>query len=417
MKPLKDITVTVCDSGLFVFLAGALGPHVKKVYYCNPCASAFPKSAQLDLGTGYKEFEKILDWHSVVDETDLFVFPDIYYAGVQLDLEARGKLVWGSRKGEKLETERVWSKRLMEGLGLAVGGYYVMNGIEALKKHLKTHSNQYIKISATRGDAETQEAEEYDLVEGWIDDLASRLGARRDTQEFVCEDKIPDAIEMATDCYTVDGKFPKRCMWGIEAKATSYIGLTGAPPKQLTELNEKLSKLFAKTSYRNFWAMEGRITKDGVIHPIDACCRMGSPPGELVTLMYENLAEIMYMGAQGVLVEPKFKARYGVELMIHSSWLEKGHPVRVKFPPRLAPYVKLRNSCVRNGAHFVLPQGDNSPSLGGVVAVGDTLDAAIKKCKLIADKVRFINRDVDPDSLDKSVAELKKLGEYGLQLG
>jgi hypothetical protein len=49
-----------------------------------------------------------------------------------------------------------------------------------------------------------------------------------------------------------------------------------------------------------------RCTKDGKAYLIDPCCRAGSPPNELYQLMISNLADVIWYGAEGLVIEPEF---------------------------------------------------------------------------------------------------------------
>jgi len=82
--------VMIIDNGLFVELAVTLSKTFGKVYYHTPWVNAFPQSNTRLVGTGIPNVTRINDYWEVKDEVDLWVFPDIYCGGLQLELESQG---------------------------------------------------------------------------------------------------------------------------------------------------------------------------------------------------------------------------------------------------------------------------------------------------------------------------------------
>ena len=111
------------------------------------------------------------------------------------------------------------------------------------------------------------------------------------------------------------------------------------PPKLLS-LYETLAPTLEKYSYRNVLSLESRMGKD-TTYLCDPCCRGGSPPFELQMNLIENLAEIIWEGADGKLVEPKFAGKYGAQFIIESKW-SINNPLLVEFPADFRDRIKLR---------------------------------------------------------------------------
>lgn len=412
---LKYKTCLIYDHGLFVDLATTLSKDFGRVIYVNEWQCAFPTSNALKIGTGIPGVEGRDDIWSVFDQVDVFVFPDSFDGPMQLHLESLGKAVWGSRRGEELENFRKHSKQYMKDVGLTVGPYKAIKGLDNLREHLKKNKDQYVKISRTRGSGETFHALNYKNIEPRLDELQHSLGAQKDYTEFVCEDAVNDAVELGWDGYTIDGQFPSHAVTGIEAKSEGYAGRF-APyddaPQQLLDINEKLAPALKQYGYRNFFAVETRITKDGKAYVIDPACRFGSPPSEMLQVMYSNLSEIIWEGAHGNLVDPVPAGKWGAELMIHSSW-STDHWLEIQVPEDVRPFVKLRNLTVIDGRYFIVPGG---AGVGAVVAVGDTMQDAMDKCKEYAGQVEGYNLDIETDCFDKIKEVVSKLPEYGLKL-
>jgi hypothetical protein len=306
----------------------------------------------------------------------------------------------------------------LKSLGIPIGPYKVVTGLDALRGHLQEHDDQYVKISRSRGDMETFRSKNYRLIEPRLDELEHSLGAMKKIMQFVVEDAIPDAVEIGYDGYCIDGRFPKQAMWGIEVKDKSFV-MQCAPynalPKQVRSVNEKMAGTLKNFGYRGFISSELRVTKDGIGYAIDPCARAGSPPSELYQIMVKNWSDILWEGAEGVLVEPEFVAKWGAELLLLSSWATKNWQA-VEFPPSLRENVKLRQLTVIEGKYYFVPQMSDMPEIGAVVATGNTMEAAIKECKRIAGLVEGHYVEVIDGSLDEASAEFEKLAKFGIQV-
>ena len=409
-----EATCLVYDHGLFVSFAQTLSRSFKRVLYYNSWENAFPTTATMRIGCGLEGVESVDDIWQNFNETDLFIFLDIYDGHLQLALEAMGKLVWGSRKGEELECFRGPSKKRLHAAGLDVGKYKEITGMKALRAHLKSHDDQFVKLSRTRGDAETFFAKNYNSIEPRLDKMAHKLGPHQEYMQFICEDKIEDAVEFAYDGYTVDGQFPNKACYGIEAKSRGYLGHFvdyNKLPQQLQDMNAAMAPTLAQYQYRNFFAMEARVTEDGTPHVIDPCMRAGSPPSEMLQELYTNIADIFWYGAQGVCIDPEPVGEYGAELMITSKSAEDDW-LPVMFPPEIGQYVKLRNHCEVDGKTYISPGMD---SIGAVVATGKTPKEAKEKCKEYAKKIEGYQVETEPEAFDEIDGEIEKLAKIGIK--
>lgn len=414
----KNHSCLIYDNGLFVDLATTLAKDFGKVYYYTEWASAFPRSNSILVGTGIPGVTRTNDFWGVLDDIDLFVFPDVYHGPLQEHLVNLGKRVWGSRMGEELELFRDKSKEHLKTLGLSIGRYKIVKGLDSLRSYLKLHENQWVKISRTRGDMETFHSENYKLSEPRLDELEHMLGAKKHIMDFIVEDAIDNAVEVGYDGYTIDGRFPKAGMVGIEEKDKGYIGTFrnyADIPEPVKKTNELVSPTLREYKYRNFFTLEARITKDGTPWVVDPCARFASPPGELVQIMYTNLADILWHGAAGELIEPNPAAKWGVELLLHSEWADKNWQ-SVQFPMKIRDNVKFRNLAVINNEYYIVPQSQGLPEIGAVVAVGDTLEEARERVKELADQVKGYFVESYPESLDDAEKKIEKLKSFGIEL-
>lgn len=379
MKDPKDVVCLVVDNGLFCELAIKLAKTYKKVYYYVPWESAFPRLNLAKIGSGIDELELVDSIYGPhYEEVDLFCFPDIYFGWEQEHLLSHGKVVWGSRTGECLELQREGMKAIIQELGLPVGKFAHVKGMAALRDYLREHDNVYVKTDKYRGTFETFHSISYDLVEPKLDEVEWSLGRFKDIIEFTVEDALEDKVEFGTDAWTIDGKFPSKLISGLEIKDCGFASVFKdykALPEPLTRFNDKMVPVFEAYGYRGFFSTEIRIGADHEPYMIDFCARAPSPPNELYQEQYKNLADCIWAGANGVVIDPEPVAKYGAEIMLHSSFADKNwQPLR--FPEEIRDYVKLRNIYKDDRGYFVVPQSCGLPEIGAVVGLGNTLEEA-----------------------------------------
>jgi hypothetical protein len=179
-------------------------------------------------------------------------------------------------------------------------------------------------------------------------------------------------------------------------------------PECALEVNTKLAPQLKKYQYRGFLSTEIRKTEDGHAYLIDPCARMGSPPGELYQIIVENLAEVIWYGAEGLLVDPEFAGMWGAELILTSEALADSW-VKVTFPEEYLENVKLRYYTEHEGGYYVIPQANRMPYMGAVVAYGDTAKAAIDKCREIAETIDAFDMGSKGEALDVALKDLKAI--------
>jgi hypothetical protein len=403
-------TVCVVDNGLFPELAVKLAKDFGKTYYMSSWLTAFPRSNELLIGAGIPGVTRIDSIWPIINEVDLFVFPDIFHGPLQVFLRRIGKRVWGSALGENLEIMRGLSKRWLRDLGLPVGPYRQIRGLANLRAYLKENENQYVKISRTRGDMETFHAKNYKLIEPRLDELEHSFGARKAVAEFIVEEPIDPAIEVGYDGFTIDGQFPKAALFGVEIKDTAYLGNVvdyQSLPAGVRTVNQGLSKFFLDMNYRGFYSSEIRV-KNGTPYLIDPCCRMASPPGELYTYMIDNLADILWRGSIGEVIEPEYNGTWGAQLVMRSPWAEQNWQP-VEFPASMRDNVKLHYLTMIDGRHYYVPQQIEMPEIGSVVASGTSADDAMNKCVKLAEKVQGYGIKFQFDTLEQAAADMRKL--------
>lgn len=415
---MKDVVACCVDNGLFTDFALTIAPAFKKLYYWTPWANSFPKSNQLLPGDGFDEMERVRSLFDAIEKSDLIIFPDVYYGDLQEHLVRQGKLVWGSRKGEFLELNRMGAKTLMRKYGVQPSDGIEVHGLDDLRRYLMEHDDVWVKISTVRGDFETFKSETYELSEPKLDELEHRLGAKKLIAQFVIEPNIEPAVEWGIDAFTIDGQWPKRTFSGLEIKDLGFLGRVmewDEIPEYLRAPNEKLSPYFKDKEYRGFFSTELRILDDKTTYLIDPCCRLPSPPNEIQQMVFDNWPEILLRGAQGQMVDPNPVHKYGVCAMIHSSWSDKNWQ-SVKFPEEIRPFVKLRNHCKIEGVDYVVPQEVGLPEIGAVIGLGETLDDAIEHLKENAAQIKGYFLEIKLDSIETALEEKYKAEKLGIEI-
>jgi hypothetical protein len=419
LKPISEAVCMFVDHGLFISQALRLAQDFKKVYVYTPWETAFPRLTS-QVGLGYDELELVDSiFGPWFDSIDVFVFPDINSGHLQQYLVDQGKAVWGCRLGECLELEREGCKEILKALDLPVGKYTHIKGMENLRTFLQEHDGQkhWVKINKWRGTFETFCCEHYKDIEPKLDEVDHKLGPLKYVIEFTVEEDLPDKVEVGTDGFVIDGKQPSQLMAGIEVKDLCYVGKFlkyNDLPEPVRRFNDRMEPVFAAYGYRGWMSSEVRIGKDHVGHMIDGCMRSPSPPNELWQLVYSNFSEIIYYGAHGIMVDPEPTAKYGAEVLIHSSWAS-GNWQPVNIEPEVREFVKLRNSMKINGREYISPMGDGLPEIGAVVGLSnESIEDAIEEAFKNAEGVSGYYLDIPKASTETALEQIAKLDELGL---
>jgi hypothetical protein len=420
MDEFKDLTVCVVDNGLFLGIAKQIAPAFKTVYYTTPTAGPFPSTGEYSIGSnipGIKRLPDPNDALALYSEIDLWIFPDLYFAGMQEHLRSIGAAVWGSGPAEIYELDRLAFKKKAKDLGLNIGPYEVVKSMEDVVAFVKKNPGWFLKTSRHappgRGDFETLKVSSFEECEYRLRDIASKLGHRAKTTEFILEQPIEADTELAIDTYNVWGQFPQTCVLGAEAKAESYIGkvipYSKAPPA-LIDVNEAMVPVFKKSLYSNMSAIECRMT-EGKAFVIDPCFRYGRPPLSII-LGIKNWPEIFYYGALGEIVEPEFEDKFFAEMCIYCDYgMNSPAPIFWENSYSFGGCV-LSNVAGGSGGGMVgVPQVPGVSGMGSVVAWGSTASQAIERVRELGRTVKGYDVKVT-DALDNALKSLESGSKY-----
>lgn len=413
-KPASEAVVCVVDYGSFICLADKLSETFAETYYYTPTSQEFYSIDDLVKADGLKNVQRVFDIFdpTFLEKVDLFVFPDIGYGGLQKYLRSIGKVVWGSVGMDEIELMRTQFIKTLEQLGLPTIHTEKVVGLTNLRKHLEGVKNKYIKVNRYRGNMETWHHidAEHSLQE--LDRLAVEFGGLQDKITFVVQDDIETDVEIGYDGWCVDGQFPEASFQGYEKKDELYLGSLRTwdqLPKEVKTINEALAPLLKKFEYRNFFATEIRIAKDGTAYFIDPTMRMPGLTGEQMLETCSNLADVIWHGAHGDLIEPKYKYTVAAEATLH--YTAGGKWKLVKIPKKIKQWVKLLHYCELDEMYHFPPS--EKDEIGVVLGCGDSIEEAIhalqKNIKAMGEEPIKVKLDGFYDLLE-GIEDAKKHG-------
>lgn len=417
MKPLSDITACVVDHGLFLPVAHRLAQEYKRVLYHTPNEEGFPTINKCIIGDGFPDIEKCDDIWSVKNEVDLWVFPDIGFSGLQLELESQGRSVWGSRRADTLEVFRQKFHRVLKDTGLPVPEFVVIKGLNALRDHLRNEEDKYLKISRYRGSMETCHWRSWELDEVMLDMLAVRFGPAKELIPFMVFDNIETDLEIGSDTYCVDGEWPSLMLNGLEHKDQGYLSAVTKKedmPKQLTDVLDAFGPILKQYRMRNQWSTEVRVQGETGFFT-DPTPRGGLPSTCSQLRAWKNFGEIVAAGADGELVDPIPDCKFTAEAMITGKG-KKDNWVVVELPDELTDWANFANCCMIDGRICFPSDDDSSGALGWLVATGDTIEETIDKLKEHADLLPD-GLDADTDSLVDLLKEAHSAEKEDIEFG
>ena len=380
---IEDSTCLVFDHGLGISIARRLAKKFKRVLYHSHWEDGFPTINKGIIGDGFEDIERCEDVFSVINEVDTWVFPDILHSGFQEHLVSLGKSVWGSRRADSLELYRQKFHKVLGEVGLDVPTFKAFQGLTAAREHLRTSEDKYLKISKWRGSMETRHWRSWDLDEGLLDVLAVRFGPAKELITFLVFDSIDTPLEIGSDTYCVDGRWPSLMLHGIEKKDASYLSAVTKiedMPEPLLRVLEAFSPVLAKYQMRNQWSTEVRVLEDKSYFT-DPTPRLGLPSTSSQLEAWGNFPEIVHAGANGELIEPEPEGMFTVEVIVNLK-SEKGQWGIMEVPPQLGQWFKPANcGCIDGRLVFPCEPDSKLDSVGWLVAIGDTPTEAIEKLK------------------------------------
>lgn len=140
----------------------------------------------------------------------------------------------------------------------------------------------------------------------------------------------------------------------------------------------------------------------------------GSPPNELYQNMLGNLGEVVWWASQGILIQPEYTAKFGLEVLIHSDWASQNWQA-IYFPEEIREHVKLRNACKINGIYYIIPQDDEIPEIGAVVTTGNSIEECQTKMEELCKQIEGYRIDAKVGSIEEMLETAKKGEKLGIK--
>jgi hypothetical protein len=243
--------------------------------------------------------------------------------------------------------------------------------------------------------------------------LENDLGSWSEQVEWIVQKDIKAKAEIGYDGEVVDGVFPDNSVFGIEVKDIGYIG--GARkyadlPEGVKYVNEKLKPYLKKMKVRGKFSTEIREGEDGKHYFIDPTMRFPYPPSQCMLEFCDNIAECIYEGANGRLIEPIYRGKFVCEIILYSDYA-KEHDYKLIVPEEIRQWVK-QPYCFKSpttGSIIVVKQEVGNTNVGSVIAYGNTIEETIELCKKRAEMITGHGLKIDTDCLDEAIVQFKKL--------
>jgi hypothetical protein len=309
----------------------------------------------------------------------------------------------------ELELYRTKFNKVIEELGLPVAPHKIIKGLANLSDYLKENEDKWVKINRFRENMETWHHIDYDHSIPMLNSLSTDFGGVSDNILFVVQDPIPDAQEVGYDGFCVDGEFPKRSYQGYEKKNELYLGTwleDRQMPEEVKNVNAALAPYLKESGYRNFIASE--IRDEFFIDPTP---RMAGQTQEHLMETCTNLTEVIWSGANGIMVQPEFSAKFAAEATIHytagtDDWMV------LKLPEEVERWVKCYGYCKEKGIYHFPPRKNDE--VGVVIGNGDTIEEAIES---LHEHIEMLSSEpicAHTDGFMDLIKEIKEAEENGV---
>ena len=251
-------------------------------------------------------------------DADLVVFPDMgrYYKTIAQQDDV------GLRASRDVETMVFFHHWLLARKVLPSAEMWQIEGMDALETFLRTHQDRFLK-SSDRGDFESYHHRSWKLSEPWFHDLVAKIGPYKEIVEMIAQAPI-SGIEVGYDGYLIDGDYPPTAQLGFECKNKGYLARLmpyDHLPEPLIAVCQEVADWTQQAGFtaRGMFSSEVRLADKNTGYFIDPTMRCGIPPSSCQSAAWQNWADIVWNGAQGLLVDIECPYRYVAELELASD--------------------------------------------------------------------------------------------------
>ena len=206
-------------------------------------------------------------------------------------------------------------------------------------------------------------------------------------------------------------------MSGLEIKDSLYIARmldSAGLPEPLKRVDEVLSQVFGEYGYRGQYSTETMVGEDGLPYVLDMTARMGNPPAPLQSRLYRNFADIIWHGANGILLNPETEAEFGAQVILKSEWADKDGWQPLDFPDFIRPFIHICNPCYRDGQFYSVPLRHGLKEVASVVGWGDTPEAAYESAVEHAKEVSGCDLKFDESAWESAQKTMKQAEKFGV---
>lgn len=367
--------VLIVDQGDFLEMARKLHEEGNEVFYYVPWNRGAPHLYDWIIGHGFG-FQKVADFIDVIDSVDTVMLPDVGFGRLADALRREGKAVFGSSsKGDALELNRTYAKKVFEQAGIKYPTTHAVRGIESVIEHMKKAKvPHYMKVSTFRGSLETRRLRDAEDAREVMYSIASEYGPALGEAEFILEEEI-DGVQIGVDTFFTGGRFARPQMFGFERDSDAVE--KWEDETVFEGVLERLTPFLAEAGYSGAISIEG-IYDGEDIYVVDVCARFPIPLGYVYTDLFEDFGEFVYDVARGKAPSIRPSHPYVGILNLVAPDGNKWICIRVK----PSSHVKLARAMRKDSQHvYWCPYKPGFANIASVTAEGDSPEDVVIKLK------------------------------------
>jgi len=385
------------------------------VYFFTEWLEPLPKFTRYSTGLGLNGVIRVKNFYDYIDKVDLIAFMFIGRGDLASWLRSKGYLVYGAGRGERLETDRIYAKKIQKEAGLPVQPYEVFNSVDDVLNYIKKGGgDKFVKINIFRGDLESFKVIDYDTAELLLNTFKVSLGPYSDSFQFLVEDKIDSIVETGFDLFFNGRQFLKPYLWGYMT-GRYYIGkYSDTLPAPLALVAEKITPYLQNLDYRGSISVEVIIDEKRTPYIIDWTCRFPYPLSYIYTQSMRNYSDVIWAVASGENIEIQTEAEYvGCLQLLTTATNPIKSWVKVNFPKSIESNIKLKQlSRVRN-KNYTMPGEELEVAV--VVTSKDNPRAVLSDLESLSKKIDTAS--IDAGEIIGSKNNVLKLIETGKAVG
>ena len=413
ISPSSFGNIAFIDDNLALEHALGLGRTKPKddinIYYSILNYTPYPAIEDEISGYGFNEIVKTQEIGAALLDSEYVFIPDIGLGSFIDFLKVQNYKVFGApSEVEKLETDRIYAKEILQKYGISIPEYTIANGINELKEIIKnSDSKVYIKLNKYRGAFETFGTDSVEEVEYIIS--SSGLNIFGDNIQFIVE-KAQSGIEIGIDTWFNGTDFIPVVAETIEIKgagnATSFKNITESIWNHVLQ---KIKPYLIENNYVGMFCLEGFF--DGVdIKIIDITPRTPYPSSLAYPKVVRNYYEFIVGIMDGKLSLPDIPYKYSVQIDVYTDSTNKWK--KIYYDRDDIEWLAFRRVIKKNNDECWFVPGDSLVAVG--ISEADDIDSAAVLAIERADAVSAI--DIYTPGYDFFV-RLQKTLTKGKELG